>query len=634
MDISGIRAAVLVVSVALAFSSGISHAARKEIGELEKEIYSELSRFQDPAQGKGKILLRKHSDLPEEGYLIGLRRLKDTLKRIQFPRPINRPGMIEIIFAPGMKNSGAYATGLIELRVEDPTSAWIGGFSAKAELEPNLTPQEMISIQLSSFREGLESVKGWASPSASEKLDHTPYSGSYLPIAQGRLLMKPVGNDLELGGMKKNIVEARQESSPILRLDRIRRAKNPSLPSLFNQRNFDRAYRFGAERWEGLCEQWSASSLDPRINQFLDETQGVVCDGVVLSQGELEELFTFFYSGFDGLFLEGERDNRNRSAAQLRMEDELGWSDVNPSKFQKAVHQALREKKGLVLDATPDEQVWNQPVYFSALQESVSAPKLDKIAPFVPANLLEGEGEQERTKLQEYLALEDQLRGWYEIEKERTTDPKATRAKALYSLKSALRSGDPERLLDQRAKYLAEFLEPAIKSGKVRLKEGVQARMYRHSVEYKGEDAFGLHSNANAYSAIGDYRFLTFEKGGAELAASWINRVYSRPDFAWQPVRRGPKKPGENQPGNDDDSVIQDLLELKKHCLNLSEVFRFYRDFSNAISDRKVSAAEKEELLTQYRTVKDVIRFEQLEQALKDKLPEGLSVEDLRFLNQ
>lgn len=92
-----------------------------------------------------------------------------------------------------------------------------------------------------------------------------------------------------------------------------------------------------AKHWEGFCDQWTAAALNPQINRFISSTQGLICNEIYISEGELEELFTLFYLNFKTQVIAGKKANRLITANDQILRNGFGIDDLNPYDFHKNI---------------------------------------------------------------------------------------------------------------------------------------------------------------------------------------------------------------------------------------------------------------------------------------------------------
>ena len=185
------------------------------------------------------------------------------------------------------------------------------------------------------------------------------YSGSYLPFSDGPLTQERNKNKGE-----------RKKSTTAKRLDLATSHYGKSKSQLEGFLK-DYIYKKDAESWQGLCDQWSASNNDVIIKNYLLSAEKLKCKGgVVLSKGDLQELFTAFYKSWD-IDYAGERDYtpiEEREDAYYFAKDQLNRSNFPAHILHEKLHHYMNEKiwkeekVGIVLNVDSGPEVWNQPV--------------------------------------------------------------------------------------------------------------------------------------------------------------------------------------------------------------------------------------------------------------------------------
>ena len=140
-----------------------------------------------------------------------------------------------------------------------------------------------------------------------------------------------------------------------------------------------------SEGWSGHCDTWSVWSMDPVIHQTLDQIHdGIICNGVPFTRGELKELITRLYSigSFDygrkqisEVLIDGARRAsfyQNEGATSRSLEDAnlalsklawLGKGGLEPHQVIAKAQQTKSQGMVIVIDRDPSHEVWNQPIH-------------------------------------------------------------------------------------------------------------------------------------------------------------------------------------------------------------------------------------------------------------------------------
>jgi len=128
-----------------------------------------------------------------------------------------------------------------------------------------------------------------------------------------------------------------------------------------------------AAGWEGKCATWSAWSLDPELQKlFSGMRDGILCNGVPFTKGELKEIVTSlypepsvdrknfdkFYSGYLGANPD-EVEDANVALSKLGM---LGQGDLGPADVLQLAQSAKQSGKNMMMDRDPGSETWNQPI--------------------------------------------------------------------------------------------------------------------------------------------------------------------------------------------------------------------------------------------------------------------------------
>lgn len=119
-----------------------------------------------------------------------------------------------------------------------------------------------------------------------------------------------------------------------------------------------------APEWAGLCNQFSAASVNPKISSYLNSINGVICPSDILfSKEELSELFTAFYKYDKSEYFFGTRNYLPTSLLQKDLIKEFGIDELDPSSIVNFLHINLSANQGVIFDNDLSEEVWNNPIF-------------------------------------------------------------------------------------------------------------------------------------------------------------------------------------------------------------------------------------------------------------------------------
>ena len=129
----------------------------------------------------------------------------------------------------------------------------------------------------------------------------------------------------------------------------------------------------GTLGWEGKCATWSAWSMDPELQKlFSGIRDGILCNGVPFSRGELKEIVTAlypepsvdskrlskFYTGYMGINPD-EVEDANVALSKLGV---FGQGDLAPSDFLSFAKTTKDSGKNMMMDRDPGSEIWNHPI--------------------------------------------------------------------------------------------------------------------------------------------------------------------------------------------------------------------------------------------------------------------------------
>ena len=150
------------------------------------------------------------------------------------------------------------------------------------------------------------------------------------------------------------IVKHSRSTSPLERFDEITRKMFNSKPvyTYFKSkysRSFWNLFRFDdlqVRFWHGICQQRTSASMDKLLNNLATRQNGIICDSIALSQGEVKQLFTPFAN---------ERFFQKSTVGALTLVSEdyqpieklrtiTGFDDLTPFDFEESIYKRLKIK--------------------------------------------------------------------------------------------------------------------------------------------------------------------------------------------------------------------------------------------------------------------------------------------------
>jgi hypothetical protein len=280
--------------------------------------------------------------------------------------------------------------------------------------------------------------------------DVTPESSDYQPYSQGAMVTKGARLQSyagEEGNETAGIAGSANDANESL-ADKFIRAVGPdATESLWlNSAWKDSLKPMTAGDSAGKCDIWSAWSLDPEVMKSLNNlNDGIICNGVTFTRGEIKELLTALYphpdlktyfnsslskqgwaatvnqmhsSGYTApdYYVNQADQEESANLAQAKMAFLSGGENgqLSPLEFMSQARNAYHPKNGetksaLMMDIDPGTQIWHQPIqnitdvmnspstnrdrlndYYGI---AVSASNLD-VVPSTPAHPLSAEEQQ------------------------------------------------------------------------------------------------------------------------------------------------------------------------------------------------------------------------------------------------
>ncbi len=512
-----------------------------------------------------------------------------------------------------------------------------------------------------------DSVPAEAVKSESVALPFTAYSSSYLKIQQGPLTQL-IGAGSGLPSAAAAVIDpavrqTQKTESVMARFDALNAQVNgitePLAPTFKGTSHFDP----DVESWWGVCQQWSGAALDPKVEQFLSSTQGVVCRGTVLTQAEIKELITAFYHpveiSFKGAHNIDPYTENNAVAMGV-----LGSNPLSAADFHHMIFDYLRAGRGVVINRMPGPQVWNQPVYKASSNSRIIDPGQLPIRNPIPSRLLTAANPSAQALLNAYQKTEaalDQFSApegslnqalYYKSIKLETMKPFASQpagrswlnpARYLDAAKTvrdtlktppeeskayADRAQVVQTLSDQLVNEMSTsfHIDPArigttadpverlaiihqawyqqvvhqLSSGALALPAGTVIKKVHSDLTMGRETDFA--KNGQRSFNLG-YDYLVFENDAQPLDSVWLSPLAGRPEFAWIPAH-GTEAPGATDAEN---HALDELISIVQKCPGLGDAVAFTHALDQDAAKGNLGADERASLLNQYGRLKDVL---------------------------
>lgn len=409
-----------------------------------------------------------------------------------------------------------------------------------------------------------------------KKLPFEPYSSSYLPRKEGPLTHATP----KFGDFGSDLTDIQKDNwdkmSIMEKLDSLNQARG--IGSNYQISTTASHHNPNAQFWEGFCDKWSAASLDPAVNSYIEKADAkVICRNVVITKGEIKELFTGFYDyknspvGFSGHRFDRELDGHEQEL--LRTGQDLYSADSFDMTLNKTIGNA-EKPRGVVLNVTKALEVWNQPVYKMNRCEYTeqNAGKLGSL----PADTLESPIKEVNDWLMD-VAKADRIslmKLYYPSTPDLGDDSKSLviqLSKLQVQLRNQLNSSKgldqiqesldsmPKDLTNYSAvrKGIREAMAAMYVGGAIQLKKDLSVTRVANTVYYGSEVDYAEDERSNTSQEYSYY--IIKNNNGRVVGSSWETPPEDRPGFAWVPSDR---------PENRNAQPIKDLIEILDLCKN------------------------------------------------------------------
>lgn len=390
------------------------------------------------------------------------------------------------------------------------------------------------------------SQPGWAKCETME-LPFQPYSSSYLPRADGLLTAKPKNTLNPPKGLTPEQIKVLNSMSLMEKID----ALNASLGrhTHYQQSVEEKLHTPGAPRWAGFCDVWSASSLDPEVNEYISNSQKVaVCNNIPITQAEVKEAFTGFYEyqtdtkSFRGYDLKNSLSPTDETLLTFSGQDVFYGHDLD-----EVVTKNLKNGQGVVLNVVKTKERWNQPVFKShRCEDSADKTLIEKP---LPVRRLDSEYSEVSEFLRSINESDSNL--LYQFSTEAYPSP-TFEADRLFSSLIDLKNDAKPKIkatidrfvqlegVDRRdyvrvRKIIAQVIVDLKRTGLVKLKDGLTLTKVENTIFYGKEVPFAVDGKlADART----YKYGLIKNANGQVVDSfWITAPEERPGSIWVPDR-------------------------------------------------------------------------------------------------
>lgn len=449
-----------------------------------------------------------------------------------------------------------------------------------------------------------------------------PYSSSYLPKYSGPLTTQVGTARTSLPLLSQDIAHNALNRTVFDRFSQIMSNSSEADLKLIQKMRDDYTPQPHLPSWHGSCNGWSGSSLEPEIAKFAQGIGDIVCDGTLLTRGEVLELLTAMG---EPLGFSGSPDNRSGDKNGLhrptitKIRNTLGHSNLSPAEFENFLIPRLQNNHGVVMDFDPGPEVWNHPIYAAHFHrttiENASAligpsDSTESLLAKLPASFLKGNTDEDVRLIESLIALDQNLVGNDTFIKEN-------------ELASILSSR--KRLLD---KIQGRILERGIG-----VRENIKITKVESRVFYGMESSFA--ANVSTVNDV-TYKYLLIEDGRGEVVgSSWIGpeEKGGRPEYLWSPRRFKDQPNGYFKWGEELQlTLLQNFMKLvnSDRCIKASQIGTFVQ-FVDTVekSNRAVSDEDMKALRQLYAPLRDVADEQQMRKFITDKKIPGLEYSKL-----
>ena len=407
----------------------------------------------------------------------------------------------------------------------------------------------------------------------SYSLNYKPYSSTYLPYVKGEIVNTdhPMDDVLSVMGRLNGLNQEALNKSVLHKFDEIRRSLTTREYSLVENYG-DSFFDTKKDGWEGFCHRWSAANTTPIVPELIHSTSGIICDGILLSRGELKELFTALYRMDDSYVKYYGKRNWSEDkpgGKAYRVYEELGYDDLAAHTFHQQLINNLSKNESIVIEVDTSTQVWNHPVVAMETSEEIvnleDILKNQEIFERLPSYIYEiAESDTEEED-------KDQIRTQQRLSKLKETE-KLLISRAEKRSKKGVRSS-----LKKRRKLLKRIRKELGKDDRsLNIGEGYQFRSVKNTltIALENHDFANESSETKQSKMTTPYEYILIEKNGEVVDSFWLTSPRSRPDFLWKPTLTIE----DIDKGSQEIIALVDLLRMIKYneCTKIERVDEFF----------------------------------------------------------
>jgi hypothetical protein len=436
--------------------------------------------------------------------------------------------------------------------------------------------------------------------------------------------------------------------------------------------------------WEGKCSAWSGWSMDPELQKIFSQVRdGLLCNGVPFSRGELKEIVTSlysepvvidrkslqgFYRGYAGVDPKVQED-ANVALAKLGL---MGTGDFTPDQVAGMAKNAKDAGRNLMMDKDAGSETWNQPVK----QVTDVAYDDDSLQEWDVLSTADFEAGSQPEVLDQLITIEKEFASGLVKQNGIPESPLCNRYKeSSVKLPKEICDGFNGLSLTGQVAKFNSMKQAAFGQKSIRLKTDLVLVKHELIVEYGDESTWASskadQTKTQSYTYVAVHRSDVNGKAGTLVRSQWNpptrrlsevcqdknfkNRVVSSlvkpidPDQACADLKNGGQDfelftgavPPENfreyhaEPAfsptqTKKAQAYRKFLEFMASCQNFDEAAQFLRDLDQAILNNDISSDESQKIQASYPKVKAMIDAQWLNEYLDQKQ----SVQGLPALKQ
>jgi hypothetical protein len=299
--------------------------------------------------------------------------------------------------------------------------------------------------------------------------------------------------------------------------------------------------------WDGKCGTWAAWSMDPELQKlFAGIRDGILCNGIPFSKGELKEIvtslypepmmerkrFNKFYIGYSSAA--DETEDANVALSKLGM---FGQGELGPAEVLSLARTAKQNGQNMMMDRDPGFEIWNQPIQ-KITDVAFTDIAVDEWKTLTSAEFSAGSNQPEQiTFLSDLATLESELT--QNLLKGRGIDQNK-----LCTLRSKLGENcsdlTAKLTMSEQVDVLNRLKQSAFNRNMIQLKQDVSIVKHEMIIEYGVENSFA--SNAPDKTIVQSYTYTSVNSvkadgtDGPTIRSQWSPRVNSLSDICANPA--------------------------------------------------------------------------------------------------